>query len=269
MLRVPAPGFSLAQTLASGQLFRYEEVADGFLVGHGRRAFVVRQDGDELLVPYASDGVTVDWLAHFLALDDVAPRPVDPYSAQALAFCGGMRVCRQEPWECLIGFLASQNNHVPRIRQIMTGLAHAYGERLALGPYVAYAFPEPGTIVPDARLDALKAGYRAAYFAHASDAITHEILEGIHGLDYDDAKTALEEIPGVGPKVADCVLLFAYGHRQAFPIDTHVAAIMREQYRARTKDGMLRKARTLFGADAGVMQQYLFHYRRHTLRRVS
>lgn len=269
MLRVHAPGFSLAHTLASGQFFRYEETGDGYLVSHGQRAFLARQDGDELLVPHATPNVTAEWLEHFFALDDAAPEPVDTYSAQALAFCGGMRVCRQEPWECLVGFLASQNNHVPRIRQIMTGLARSYGERVTLGPYVAYTFPEPGAIIPDARLDALKAGYRARYFAHASETLAHETLEGVHGLDYDDAKAALMEIPGVGPKVADCILLFAYGHRGAFPIDTHVAAIMREHYRARTTSGMQRKARTLFGENAGVMQQYLFHYRRHTMRRVA
>ncbi len=268
-MRFHAPGFSLAQTLASGQLFRYEEVADGFLVTHGSRAFVIRQEGDELLVPYASANVTVEWLEHFFALDDVPPVAVDSYSAQALAFCGGMRVCRQEPWECLIGFLASQNNYVQRIRQIMTGLARTYGQRIMLGPYTAHLFPEPGAIMNDTKLLALRAGYRAPYFTHASDTLSHEVLEGIYGLEYDDAKTALMEIPGVGPKVADCILLFAYGHRQAFPIDTHVAAIMREHYNARTIEGMKRKAHKLFGENAGIMQQYLFHYRRHTMRRVS
>jgi N-glycosylase/DNA lyase len=267
MIRLVTPGFSLIHTLASGQLFRYEEVDDGFLVSHGSRAFVIHQEGNELVIPHATPNVTAEWLEHFFALDDAPPQPVDAYSAQALAFCGGMRVCRQEPWECLIGFLASQNNHVPRIRQIMTGLARTYGERVALGPYTAFTFPEPGTIVSDTSLDALKAGYRAAYFVHASATLTHEILEGIHGLAYSDAKEVLMEIPGVGPKVADCILLFAYGHRSAFPIDTHVAAIMREHYRARTTSSMQRKARTLFGENAGVMQQYLFHYRRHTLRR--
>ncbi len=263
MLRLAAPGFSLVHTITSGQLFRYEEVADGFLIAHGARAFVIRQDGDDLLVPYATRNVTEEWLEHFFALGDTPPQPVDPYSAQALAFCSGMRVCRQEPWECLLGFLASQNNHVPRIRQIMMGLASGFGERVTIGPYEAYLFPEPGTIRADTRLLALRAGYRAPYFTHASETLTHETLEGIHGLDYDDAKTVLMEIPGVGPKVADCILLFAYGHRQAFPIDTHVAAIMREHYKARTKTSMARKAQKLFGEDAGVMQQYLFHYHRH------
>lgn len=269
MLRLCAPSFSLAQTLASGQLFRYEEVPEGFLVSHGERAFVIAQNGDELCIPYATANVTHEWLEHFFALDDTPPHAVDPHSAQALAYCSGMRVCRQEPWECLIGFLTSQNNHVPRIRHIMSALAQKYGTSVTLGPYTAYLFPEPGAITNDERLLSLRAGYRASYFTHASENLTHEILEGIHGLDYTDAKAALMEIPGVGPKVADCILLFAYGHRNAFPIDTHVAAIMREHYKARTHSTMKRKAQKLFGENAGVMQQYLFHYRRHTLRRVA
>jgi len=267
MLRLNAPRFSLAQTLASGQLFRYEEVADGYLVSHGQRAFVIRQEGDELVLLYATSNVSEEWLEHFFALDDEPPQAIDAHSAQALAFCSGMRVCRQEPWECLLGFLASQNNHVPRIRHIMTGLAKNFGTRVTLGPYEAFLFPEPGAITNDTRLLALRAGYRSPYFAHASETLTHETLEGVHGLDYADAKTALMEIPGVGPKVADCILLFAYGHRNAFPIDTHVAAIMREHYGARTHETMKRKAHKLFGENAGVMQQYLFHYRRHVLRR--
>jgi N-glycosylase/DNA lyase len=153
----------------------------------------------------------------------------------------------------------------------MTGLAKHFGTPIKIGPYIAHSFPEPGQIAGDARLRSLKAGYREDYFVNASELLSHEILEGIFGLDYDDAKEALMQIRGVGPKVADCVLLFAYGHRGAFPIDTHVALIMREHYGVRLGDkkAMERKAKVLFGEQAGIMQQYLFHYRRHTLGRTQ
>lgn len=262
MLRIHAPNFSLEHTLASGQLFRYERVQDGYLVAHGTRAFIVRQEGDELLVPFATNNVTSEWLTHFFAIEESAPEPTDEYSRRALAYCKGLRICNQEPWECTLAFICSANNNVPRIRQLMNGLARGFGTPLHVGQYTAYAFPEPGAIVDGEVLRTIKAGYRARYLLAASNALTHELLEGIHGHSYADAREALQLIEGVGPKVADCILLFAYGHTHAFPIDTWVHHIMRTRYGCRTKNGMRRKAQKLWGARAGVMQQYLFHYER-------
>jgi N-glycosylase/DNA lyase len=144
----------------------------------------------------------------------------------------------------------------------MTNLAKTFGTPVHLGPHTAHLFPEPGDIIAGPALDAIRAGYRAQYLAHASSSLSHELLEGMHGQEYEEAKEALQLISGVGPKVADCILLFAYGHTEAFPIDTWVAHIMRSAYKCRTPSAMRRKAQKLWGSRKGEMQQYLFHYAR-------
>ncbi len=260
----PGAGFSLAHTIASGQLFRYSVVAEGFLVAHGSRAFVISQDERTgLLTVHAhAGGVDELWLRHFFALDEDLPQATDAYSRAALAYCDGLRICNQEPWECLLGFICSQNNNLARIRQLMTGLARTFGKPLAVGEYTAYAIPDPGSIRAGRELDSIKAGYRAQYLVRASERLSYELLEGVFGHSYEEAKVMLLLIDGVGPKVADCILLFAYGHTEAFPIDTWVEHIMRTQYRCKTKEDMRRKAQKLWGVQAGIMQQYLFHYAR-------
>ncbi len=261
-MQISAPNFSLAQTIGSGQLFRYETVPEGFLVSHGSKAFLIGQDGTNLIIYNATDNVTEAWLRYFFALDETVPDATDEYSKAALDYCKNLRICNQDAWECTLGFLCSQNNNVARIRQLMTGLAREFGTQVQLGQYTAFTFPEPGNIVAGTRLDSIRAGYRAKYIEYANSMLSHEMLEGLHGHEYDDAKEALQLIHGVGPKVADCILLFAYGHSEAFPIDTWVEHIMRTQYKCKNKEQMRRKAQKLWGARAGVMQQYLFHYAR-------
>lgn len=261
-MQLHAPNFSLAQTIESGQLFRYERVDEGFLVCHADKAFLISQDDDTLQVHACTPNVTAEWLSHFFSLDTEAPQAVDEFSAAALAHCGGLRVCKQDPWECTVGFICSQNNNIKRIRQLMSGLASAFGTRVHVGCYDAYLFPQPGKIRAGAKLQQIRAGYREKYLL-AANAIDSGWLKSLGSLPYDEARGALLSLHGIGPKVADCILLFAYGHRNAFPIDTWVQQIMREQYGGGSQQAMHTKAREQFGDTAGVMQQYLFHYRRN------
>jgi N-glycosylase/DNA lyase len=260
-MRIPAPDFSLLHTLESGQLFRFETVAEGFLICHRDKAFVVSQEGDALIVHASTPNVTKEWLSHFFALDEKPPKAVDAYSRDALLYCSGMRVCRQDPWECTVGFICSQNNNIKRIRQLMTGLAKAYGKKIKVGAYSAYLFPDPGKMRDDEKLDAIRSGYRKKYLLAANN-LTDEGLASVRAMSIKQAKEELLTIPGVGPKVAACILLFAYGHKQAFPIDTWVRQIMTEEYGCTSEKEIEEKAAKLFGKNAGLMQQYLFHYKR-------
>lgn len=260
-MQLHAPHFSLRHTLESGQLFRYELLEEGFLVSHRDKAFLISQEGDMLTVHAAAGDVTAAWLTHFFSLESEPPEAVDEYSAEALAFCGDLRICRQDPWECTVGFICSQNNNIRRIRQLMTGLARAFGRKVAVGKHTAYLFPNPGDIRAGAKLSAIRAGYREKYLLAASG-LSEEWLRSLGSLPYGEAREQLLTIKGVGPKVADCILLFAYGHRNAFPIDTWVQQIMEERYGGGTRKEMLQRAHALFGQDAGVLQQYLFHYKR-------
>jgi N-glycosylase/DNA lyase len=260
-MQLHTPSFSLIHTIESGQLFRYELVSEGYLIAHADKAFLISQDGDMLTVHAATPNVTVEWLQQFFRLDEAPPVSTDAYATEALAYCAGLRICRQDPWECTIGFICSQNNNIKRIRQLMTAIATAFGTPVRVGSYTTYVFPQPGRIRAGAKLSGIRSGYREKYLLSANG-LSHEWLAMIHHLPYEEARAHLLDIPGVGPKVADCILLFAYDHRNAFPIDTWVEQIMREQYGVTSKKDMHAKATALFGADAGIMQQYLFHYRR-------
>ena len=134
-MKLSAPDFSLEHTLGSGQLFRYERVQEGYLVSHRDKAFVISQDADSLTVHAATANVTEAWLRSFLSLDEPVPEPVDEYTAAALEYCSGLRICRQDKWEATVAFICSQNNNIKRIQQLMQGLARAFGKKVLLGNY--------------------------------------------------------------------------------------------------------------------------------------
>jgi len=260
-MKLSAPDFSLEHTLSSGQVFRYKRVQEGFLVSHRDKAFVISQDNDLLTVHYSTPNVTEAWLREFFSLDDELPEPVDEYTAAALEYCSGLRICKQDKWECTIAFICSQNNNIKRIQQLMNGLAKAFGKRVLLGGHEAYLFPEPGEIKSGAKLSAIKLGYREQYILEANK-LTDEWLASLQKLPYEEARELLLDLQGIGPKVAGCILLFGYQHN-SFPIDTWIEQVMRTEYNCSSKKEMEEKAALLFGTNKGKLQQYIFHYARN------
>ena len=189
----------------------------------------------------------------------------DPVLRRAIPLCRGMRVLNQEPFETLLSFLISQNNNIPRIRGIIEKICAEQGEEIA--PRI-FAFPTPEQLarVSPERFRQLGAGYRADYLAEASRAVAEGRfdLSRPFGLDYAQAKAYLMTLKGVGPKVADCVLLFAYGKRDAFPKDVWIKRVLKQLYgfTPRNDEDFLRFSQEHFGSYGGIAQQYLFHYAR-------
>lgn len=190
----------------------------------------------------------------------------DPLLSDAARRLPGLRVLNQPPWEALLAFLLSSNNNVSRIRSLVLALSRAYGATLELGGETLYALPEPVALARagEAALRALGCGYRAAYIARSARMVCEGFpLDELAFLPYEEARAQLLRLPGVGPKVADCVLLFGCGHSSAFPVDVWVERIMTAYYlpglsRARVAE----RARALWGPYAGLRQQYLFHLAR-------
>jgi len=266
---VPAPRFNLALTLASGQFFRWTREADGaFAVVRGPVLFRVRQEGDLLHAQGADAGL----LREFFALDhDVAPieRALrrDPALRPAVDACKGMRILRQDPWECVAAFITSIASNIPRITRNVADIAAAAGKPLKLGRSTAYAFPPPGDMPDEAALRKMKLGFRASYLARAARLAHSGLLDDVARLPYEDAKRALMVLPGVAEKVADCVLLFAYGRLNAFPVDTWIRkATLRLYFKSRrVSDRVLRDfALKRWGDRAGYAQQALYHWARST-----
>lgn len=250
----------------SAQCFRWIERDGRFgAVLFGRPIWLWR-DGEGIA---AQGGVDPAVLRRYLDLDrDYAAIAREyaciPAARQAMALFPGLRVLNQPPWEALVCFILSANNNVSRIRALTEALCRRYGREWDDGDVPLFGFPTPDQLAnaPEAELRALKVGYRAPYLIGAARRVCEGFpLEGLCDLPYDAAHRALTSLPGVGDKVADCVLLFGCGHASAFPVDVWVARLLREWFglsgQSRAKLG--REARERLGGHAGLMQQFVFH----------
>ncbi|MDQ7850854.1 MAG: DNA glycosylase [Armatimonadota bacterium] len=258
------PPYSLQRTLQCGQVFRWT-VRDGVATGIFRgRVWTVRQEGPALRVSGGDPG-ELEALMRHLAVD--APlRSVeralskDPVLRRALEHTSGIAIMRQDPWECLVSYVVSAFNNIPKIRLTVERLSRRFGRPLADG---RFAFPTPKRLA-DASLPALRAcllGYRAPYVRAVARAVTEGRvdLEALRVQPYPQARKVLLALPGVGEKVAECVLLFALGHGEAFPVDVWVQrAVEAILGRPAIPREIRQWARDRFGPLAGYANQHLF-----------
>ncbi len=280
MLRADQP-FDLDQTLSCGQAFRWEK-ADGRWQGVvDGRAVRIRQDAEALTFAGADERFIRD----YFRLDQDLPAVLssidrDPAIGAAIRECRGLRLVRQPPWECLISYLCATNTNIPAVKRRVALMAERYGRRIDDPFETAYAFPEPEALakVSCADLWDCKLGYRTDYVRDAAAyASEHpDWAERVAALPFEEARRALMEFRGVGPKAADCVLLFAFGFFEAFPVDVWIRRIVAETYlpdltgRSCTPaeyERIRRFARDYFGEYAGYAQEYLYCARgpaRHT-----
>ena len=247
--------FDLAATLTCGQCFRWREGEDGSFSGvaFGRTLTVSEESAGQA----AEDPL---WRSYFdLDLDYGAIRrelsALSPELETAASFAPGIRILRQDPWEALCSFILSQNNNIPRIMGIVDRLCENFGERLPEG---GFSFPEPerlaGLSVED--LAPLRCGFRARYVLDAARRVAGgELpLDEVAVLPLSEAREALQTIDGVGPKVAECALLYGMHRLDAFPLDVWMRRAMQTLFPGKSPD--------FFGPFAGIAQQYVFHYSR-------
>lgn len=266
--------FDLRHTFTCGQCFRWNENSDGTFSGVAYSSAVkVSMSGNDVYIHNTTqEDVKNIWYNYFdFGRDYTAIKNLyrsDRYVSKAIDFGGGIHILNQEIFECLISFIISTQNQIPRIKKIVNELCLAYGNKLTLDGKTLYSFPSPSRLagVTAEELGFLKVGYRAEYIVDAVNKVTSgEIdLKKIHTMEYGAAKKELMKIKGVGPKVADCVLLFSAGKTEAFPIDVWVQRTMRTLYmdEKSTNKQIEEKAAELFGKYAGFAQQYLFYYAR-------
>ena len=251
----------LRQTLESGQCFRWKRQPDGSYIGiAGRHALKAVQEPDGVTFGFPDSADKAFWLHYFDNDTDYAAVirqfAADPVLKEASEQNRGIRILRQEPFETLISFIISQNNNIPRIIGIIDRLCESFGERVCTPFGDMFAFPGADVVAgltPD-DLAPLRAGFRVRYILDAAGKVNSgEIdLDAIYGMSYDDGKAYLKQIVGVGDKVADCVLLFAYHKTEAFPSDVWIKRIVAEYYSGGLPDCM--------GEYKGIAQQYLFEY---------
>jgi N-glycosylase/DNA lyase len=253
MPQLECPRFSLRSTLESGQFFRWKVRDGAFDVFLRDRVITVKQEGDVLQF----EGAEAATVRRFFGLDHDLPAihealARDPVLRDALERHRGLRILRQDPWECLASFITSAASNIPRITRNVGDMAARFG--------TPPAFPTPGQMGTEAELRDLKLGFRARYLAAAARLAVDGRLGRIGGTG-EKIREALMEFPGVGRKVADCVALFAYGRLEAFPVDTWVRKTVRRLYfrnRKVTDRAIQEFAARRFGAWAGYAQQVLF-----------
>ena len=250
-IAITAKNFSLADTITCGQFFQYEQL--------GHEAFLVRSEGNCCKMRQEGSAVTLDcpedmaeYWKRFLDIGtdtdyDKALHFCQIQSGilkQAADFCGGIHIIRQHPWDTLVCFLISQNNNIPRIKGIVEKLSAAHGGHLPAAEALAK--------LNEADLSYLHAGYRARYLIEAARWWIGKARQPTM------TKTQLCEICGVGPKVADCVLLYGFHDLTAYPKDVWIKKVIAEYF----PEGF---PETKF---SGIVQQYLFHYIRHISKQV-
>ena len=247
----------------------------------GDRPVYVEQRGDSLLVRGDCEDLVRNYFALDHPLTDIcASFPNDPAMNAAKEFCRGLRIIRQPKWECLATFICSSMKQIAHIRQISRNLRERFGEPRKIDPptdgsavansHIVLTFPAADRIAQSSEkeLRTCALGYRAKnLLATARLIASGDVdLETLTALTDVDLRTRLCELPGVGAKVANCVMLFAYERLRAFPIDVWIERVLREKYfpRARRLNAARLQAFTqkYFGDHGGYAQQYLFHHAR-------
>ncbi len=247
---------SLIQTLEGGQAFRWSHEGNIFS-GYAKNRFLrIRQEENGITLLDIDEKDVPVWL-HYFDCDTDYEAVIKQFSADktlklASESGRGLRILRQEPFETMISFIISQNNNIPRIKGIISRLCESFGEKCADG----FAFPtaERLAALTEEDLAPLRAGFRNRYILDAARKTIDKTvdLDKIYSMTYDEGKAELKKIVGIGDKVADCILLFAYHKTEAFPVDVWIKRIVAEYY----PDGLPE----CMGEYKGIAQQYLFEY---------
>jgi len=281
--------FSLDQTLSCGQTFRWEKRGDWWIGVVSQTALKMRQKNNVLEFKASLTDVDTGFIWRYFRLDDDLPLIYsrimkDRHMNEAVNYFRGLRLIRQEPWECLVSYLCATNKNIPAIKQMIFSLCKRFGTAMRFEGEEFYAFPKPEALAK-ASLKELRQcglGYRAERVLETGKLVNsgNFNLEALKTMPYERAKEELLTLPGVGPKVADCVLLFSFNKLEAFPIDVWMKRIILEYYsqyfepefvaKMRAKKSLSPReyqtihafARKHFGVYLGYAQEYLYHHKR-------
>ena len=260
----PEDDFDPEKIFTCGQCFRWNRGPDGSFtgvaLGHAAR---LRREGDRLLISGTRRELEEIWHGYFdLDRDYRALRRsvcIDDYMRAASDFGAGIRILNQDRWETLCSFLLSQCNNIPRIKKIVEALCALYGDEITFNGRKYFSFPGPerlAALEPEDLLP-IRCGYRAPYVIAAARAVASgELdLDALAKGDIQTAKAALTALPGIGDKVANCVILFSLRLGSAFPVDVWMKKALKAHYPEGLDSGV-------FGENAGLAQQYMFYYQR-------
>jgi N-glycosylase/DNA lyase len=276
--------FNLDATLNCGQVFRWSRDRRRW-VGVVQGSVIAVQQDDRRLLVRAHPAKDDAFIRNYFRLDDDLRRITselnrDPVIGRAVEALRGLRLVRQDPWECLISFICATFASIPRVRRMVGNLSTRFGATIEGEGGTFHAFPSCETLSEATMRDLIDCGvgYRARYIRETARRVAacDHALGALSRLSYEVAGRALQRFMGVGLKAADCILLFSMEKLEAFPIDVWIARILFQRYRALLPVPSLRHrgvtstqyrklgafARSYFGDYAGYAQEYLYHYYR-------
>lgn len=266
--------FELKDIFDCGQCFRWNKTKDNTYIGVAyNKVIEIEKEGNNVIIHNSNiKDFNEIWCEYFDLKRNYSEikeeLKKDSILATAVAFGEGIRILKQEPFEILISFIVSANNRIPMIKRAINNISKEYGNELEYKGEKYYSFPEVDRLIEASQEDIEKmgVGFRAKYIVDSIDKVYNNVynLEEIKSMDDDGCHEGLKQFNGVGPKVADCIMLFSMQKYSSFPVDVWVKRAMQHFYVA--PDVSLPKirmfARDKFGNLAGFAQQYLFFYAR-------
>ena len=265
-------GINLDHTFDCGQCFRFDRAEDSEYeveyrgVAYGKAVSFAEKDGDLYIIGADESEFESIW-RRYLSLDEdygaihgeLLSLSENEALHRAVEYGKGIRILRQEPWEAVCSFIISQNNNIPRIKGLIRALSERAGEKLEGG---GYSFPTAEAVAALGvdGLRALKVGFRAPYILDAAEKVMQGELDfaAVASLPTRDAEKALCAVKGIGPKVADCALLFGFSKYDAFPVDVWMKRVIEKYFDPSFDPSAL-------GKYAGIAQQVLFYYERYNV----
>lgn len=259
-----------------GQAFRWYEEEDGSFsfVTHGIVANA-KKVGDEIILKGVDEKSFEEIFYDYFDLsrnykEVMEELSKDEVMKRATEYGKGIRILNQDRFETIISFIISANNQIPRIQKAIEKISEMYGDYLGEDEKRKYySFPSPDQLAlakPEDLREFARVGFRDKRIVEASKLIASGQVDinKIQDMDLEDARKELQILPGVGPKVADCILLFAFDRKESFPVDVWIKRVMEELYlkEVTPKSKIAMRGREVFGKNAGFANQYLFYYGR-------
>lgn len=292
-LYVPSP-FCLEYSLGCGQVFRWKKFGGWWYRNLSDGIVKVRHLADHLEFA-GSQGI--DWhkvLADYFRFDDdlnsiLREISLDIFISKAVKAYKGLRLLRQDPWECIVSYICATNTNIPQIEMMIDNLCRSFGKPIVFDSIEFYTFPDTKSLAGAdiSLLRSCKTGYRAEFIRSTAEAIADDepLFKRLQHYTFERARDELLQkfehhkvFRGIGPKVADCVLLFSLGRLEAFPTDVWIFKAISNQYahlfdkkflgKVRAKDSLgvgdyraiSNTMRRYFGRYAGYAQEYIYHF---------
>lgn len=272
--------FNIVDIFECGQCFRWNKIDENTYIGVIKSAVIkVKQENNKITFIGNSTQDFKKTINYYFDLETNYSEyknklsKIDEFMKESIEFGSGIRILRQDLWECIISFIISANNNIPRIKKIIERISKEYGKKIEFEGKEFYEFPTPEELskasIEDLR--ALGTGFRDKRIYNTTKMILNKEvdLDKIIALENtQDMRNELLKLDGVGPKVADCILLFALKRLDVFPIDVWVRRVMNDLYIHNEVEEKVNKielqklAENKFGNLAGMAQQYLFYWKR-------